>query len=177
EVNDRLRTRDGTPRVASPSTACLRVLRFLRVFVVAGLTLTFDACYIRAFMPVWKSLLRRGLCLASLAVCLTVAPRDPGLAAQTAAVPSGETRALWVLRTSLTTPESIATLVRSAREHGFNTLLVQVRGRGDAWFHGGVEPRPAELLRQPEAFDPLASVLDAAHAAHLRVHAWVNVNL
>jgi uncharacterized lipoprotein YddW (UPF0748 family) len=84
---------------------------------------------------------------------------------------------MWVLRTSLTTPEHIATLVRTARDHGFNTLLVQVRGRGDAYFLGGIEPRPAELLRQPEGFDPLASVLQAGHAAGLRVHAWVNVNL
>ncbi len=88
-----------------------------------------------------------------------------------------ETRALWVLRTSLATPESIATLVRSARDHGFNTLLVQVRGRGDAYYLGGVEPRAADLVRQPATFDPLASVLDAGHAAGLRVHAWVNVNL
>ena len=88
-----------------------------------------------------------------------------------------ETRALWVLRTSLTTPESIATLVRSASDHGFNTLLVQVRGRGDAYYLGGQEPRPAELLRQPETFDPLATVIDAGHTAGLRVHAWVNVNL
>ena len=88
-----------------------------------------------------------------------------------------ETRALWVLRTSLTTPASIATLVRVAREHGFNTLLVQVRGRGDAYFRGGIEPRPAELLRQPAGFDPLATVITEAHDAGLRVHAWVNVNL
>ena len=94
--------------------------------------------------------------------------------------PSGaeeEIRALWVLRTSLTTPEHIATLVRSARDHGFNTLLVQVRGRGDAYYLGGLEPRATDLLRQPETFDPLASVLKAGHAAGLRVHAWVNVNL
>jgi uncharacterized lipoprotein YddW (UPF0748 family) len=88
-----------------------------------------------------------------------------------------ETRALWVLRTSLATPDSIATLVRSAQEHGFNTLLVQVRGRGDAYYLGGAEPRAAELLRQPDTFDPLGTVLEAGHAAGLRVHAWVNVNL
>src|SRR4029079_12973337 len=32
----------------------------------------------------------------------------------------GETRALWVLRTPLTTPDHIAALVRSARDNGFN---------------------------------------------------------
>lgn len=92
-------------------------------------------------------------------------------------VPSSEVRALWVLRTSLTSPASIAALVRNAREHGFNTLLVQVRGRGDAYFAGGLEPRAADLERQPLAFDPLASVLESAHRAGLDVHAWINVNL
>ena len=88
-----------------------------------------------------------------------------------------ETRALWVQRGSLATPQSIATLVKSAREHGFNTLLVQVRGRGDSYYLGGIEPRGVELLRQPSDFDPLATVLDAGHAAGLRIHAWINVNL
>ena len=88
-----------------------------------------------------------------------------------------ETRALWVQRGSLATPESITALVKSAREHGFNTLLVQVRGRGDAYYLGGVEPRAAELLRQPDTFDPLAAVLEAGHAAGLQIHAWINVNL
>ncbi|HSC26242.1 MAG TPA: family 10 glycosylhydrolase [Vicinamibacterales bacterium] len=90
---------------------------------------------------------------------------------------TSEVRALWVLRTSLSTPQSIATLVSTAREHGFNTLLVQVRGRGDRYYAGGLEPRAAELHRQPAGFDPLAEVLAAARGADLRVHAWVNVNL
>lgn len=88
-----------------------------------------------------------------------------------------EIRALWVLRTSLGSRDSIATLVRSAKEHGFNTLLVQVRGRGDAYYSGGIEPRAAELARQGDTFDPLATVLTIAGGAGLRVHAWVNVNL
>ena len=91
--------------------------------------------------------------------------------------PLPEVRALWVLRTSLASPASITALVQSARDHGFNTLLVQVRGRGDAYYNDAVEPRAAELQRQPATFDPLATVLGAAHTAGLRVHAWVNVNL
>lgn len=90
---------------------------------------------------------------------------------------STEVRALWVLRTSLASPASIAALVRSARQHGFNTLLVQVRGRGDAYYNGGSEPRATELLRQRPDFDPLDTVVTAAHAAGLRVHAWINLNL
>jgi uncharacterized lipoprotein YddW (UPF0748 family) len=121
----------------------------------------------------------RGHLLAAIAIaacaCLLVTFLVPA-GASAAPDPATETRALWVLRTSLASPDSIATLVRSAREHGFNTLLVQVRGRGDAYFRGGIEPFPAELTRQPD-FDPLANVLAAGHAAGLRVHAWVNVNL
>jgi uncharacterized lipoprotein YddW (UPF0748 family) len=90
---------------------------------------------------------------------------------------STETRALWVLRTSLGSPESITTLVHTARDHGFNTLLVQVRGRGDAYYASSLEPRAADLQRQPASFDPLATVLAKAHDAGLRVHAWVNINL
>ncbi|MBW8714123.1 MAG: family 10 glycosylhydrolase [Acidobacteria bacterium] len=90
---------------------------------------------------------------------------------------SSETRALWVQRGSLATRESIGALVKAARDHGFNTLLVQVRGRGDAYYLGGVEPRAPELLRQPDGFDPLATVLESGHAAGLRIHAWVNINL
>jgi uncharacterized lipoprotein YddW (UPF0748 family) len=90
--------------------------------------------------------------------------------------PAGDVRALWVLRSSLSSPLSIRTLVESARTHGFNTLLVQVRGRGDSYYHSQLEPRAIDLSRQPESFDPLATVIEAASRAGLEVHAWVNVN-
>jgi uncharacterized lipoprotein YddW (UPF0748 family) len=87
-----------------------------------------------------------------------------------------QTRALWVTRTTLTSPESIRQMVTAAQAGGFNTLLVQVRGRGDAYYNGTLEPRASELASKP-AFDPLATVLADAHAAGLKVHAWVAVNL
>ena len=89
---------------------------------------------------------------------------------------AAETRALWVTRTSLASPEAIKQMVETARAAGFNTLLVQVRGRGDAYYASSLEPRASELASKP-AFDPLATVLTDAHAAGLRVHAWVAVNL
>jgi len=91
-------------------------------------------------------------------------------------VPS-EVRALWVTRASLTSEASIASLVDSASASGFNTLLVQVRGRGDAYFSSAVEPRADALTVQPVEFDPLDIVLRRAHAQGLRVHAWIDVNL
>src|SRR6476620_4433610 len=87
-----------------------------------------------------------------------------------------QTRALWVTRTTLTSPESIRQMVAAANAGGFNTLLVQVRGRGDAYYMGTLEPRATELAGKPD-FDPLATVLQQAHAAGLKVHAWVAVNL
>ena len=67
--------------------------------------------------------------------------------------------------------------MRSARASGFNTLLVQVRGRGDAYFADGLEPRADGLAAQRADFDPLQTVITRARAEGLRVHAWVNVNL
>jgi uncharacterized lipoprotein YddW (UPF0748 family) len=87
-----------------------------------------------------------------------------------------QTRALWVTRTTLTSADSIRQMVLAANAGGFNTLLVQVRGRGDAYYNGTLEPRAAELAGKPD-FDPLATVLEQAHAAGLKVHAWVAVNL
>lgn len=87
-----------------------------------------------------------------------------------------EVRALWVVRTTLTTPAAVSTMVEAAKTSGFNTLIVQVRGRGDAYFTGGPEPRPAALAAQP-SFDPLAVTIARAHEQGLQVHAWINVNL
>jgi uncharacterized lipoprotein YddW (UPF0748 family) len=87
-----------------------------------------------------------------------------------------EVRALWVVRTTLTSPSAIESMVRQAQAGGFNTLLVQIRGRGDAYYQNAREPRPPALDADPN-FDPLATTIARAHAAGLQVHAWINVNL
>ena len=115
------------------------------------------------------------LCVLGNAPAHTAGPSQQS--ATPAASAAVEMRALWVLRTSLTSPERIAALVRQARDNGFNTLFVQVRGRGDAYYRDGLEPIPADLGRQPGSFDPLSAVTDAARVAGIRVHAWVNINL
>jgi uncharacterized lipoprotein YddW (UPF0748 family) len=125
-----------------------------------------------------RAMLRRvraALTAIGLAACLLSIVSDAPITVASA-LPV-ETRALWVQRMSLASPESIETMIRTARENGFNTVLVQVRGRGDAYFNHGIEPRASDLQRQPSTFDPLETVLTSAHAAGLSVHAWVNVNL
>ena len=88
-----------------------------------------------------------------------------------------EVRALWVVRTTLTSPEKIRQMVNSAADNGFNTLIVQIRGRGDAYYKSHVEPRASELKDQPPEFDPLALTLAEAHKRGLKVHAWLNTSL
>ena len=88
-----------------------------------------------------------------------------------------EVRALWVVRSTLTSPEKIRSMVNAAADNGFNTLIVQVRGRGDAYYRSHVEPRAAELKDQPKDFDPLAFTITEAHKRGLTVHAWLNTSL
>jgi len=92
-------------------------------------------------------------------------------------VAAQEVRALWVVRTTLTSPEKIHALVSSAADNGFNTLIVQIRGRGDAYYNSRVEPRAVELKDQPATFDPLALTLSEAHKRGLKVHGWLNTSL
>jgi uncharacterized lipoprotein YddW (UPF0748 family) len=89
--------------------------------------------------------------------------------------PVQEVRGLWVVRNSIETPEQIRNMVATAKANGFNTLFVQVRGRGDAWYQSSLEPRAEELDSAPASFDPLQTVITDAHAAGLQVHAWVNM--
>jgi uncharacterized lipoprotein YddW (UPF0748 family) len=60
---------------------------------------------------------------------------------------------------------------------GFDTVFLQVRGRGEAFYQSRLEPRAADLASQPDDFDPLALALALGREAGLSVHAWVNVNL
>lgn len=113
-------------------------------------------------------------CAAAVLLLGLVAP-GPGAASSQPPV-SAPVRALWVTRATLTASDAIARMVAEAHRAGFNTLLVQVRGRGDAYYASTREPRAAGLLSQPD-FDPLATTLALAHAAGLKVHAWVSVNL
>ncbi len=90
---------------------------------------------------------------------------------------ASEIRALWVVRTSLTSRDNIRQMVADSHRAGFNTLFVQVRGRGDAYYRSRIEPRASALGHTPRGFDPLDSVLKEAHRRGMAVHAWMNVHL
>ncbi len=116
--------------------------------------------------------------IALAVVALAASPaRTAPPAEASAEAPRPEVRGLWVVRSSITSPEAIEKVVADARAAGINTLIVQVRGRGDAYYRSRWEPRSEALAGQPAAFDPLAEMLEKAHAARLGVHAWLNTHL
>ena len=92
----------------------------------------------------------------------TAAPRDTAARADW----------LWVTRATLVDSAAIERMVARARDAGVRGLLVQVVGRGDAFHRSDLLPRAEALGRRTG--DPLALVLDRAHAAGLEVHAWMN---
>ncbi|SUZ63032.1 uncharacterized protein METZ01_LOCUS15886 [marine metagenome] len=117
--------------------------------------------------------MRLGRACAALAVVLTVLLIVPAAGSQ---LPN-EVRALWVVERSLNSASSVIAVVSAARKYGFNTLLVEVPGHSET--NGIVDQRLGVIGLQPQAshFDPLKALITSAHAAGLRVHAWVNVNL
>jgi uncharacterized lipoprotein YddW (UPF0748 family) len=113
-----------------------------------------------------------------LSVAISCALALAAIATRASSIDSAtqDVRALWVTRATLTSPAAVSKMVAAASAGGFNTLLVQVRGRGDAYYRSTLEPRPAELGAHP-GFDPLGAIIAQARDAGLRVHAWVAVNL
>jgi len=82
-------------------------------------------------------------------------------------------KALWVVRDKITTKSGIDDLMADATTRGIHDVVVQVRGRGDAYYTSKLEPR-AETLPN-DSFDPLAHLVRAGAAVGVRVHAWGNV--
>ena len=88
-----------------------------------------------------------------------------------------ETRAVWVVRYALDSPGSVDRVVEIATQMNLNTLLVQVRGRGDAYYPSEIVPRAEDQESQGRSYDPLARIIERAHAQGLEVQAWINVYL
>ncbi|MBX7104227.1 MAG: family 10 glycosylhydrolase [Gemmataceae bacterium] len=91
--------------------------------------------------------------------------------------PARQWRAFWVdgFNPGIKTPEQAAKLIADLKSLNGNTLIVQVRKRGDALFRKSVEPF-AEDATIPEGFDPLGHLLKLAKEQGVQVHAWVNVS-
>lgn len=83
------------------------------------------------------------------------------------------TKAFWVVRDRIVTAKAIEDLLADAATRGVRDLIVQVRGRGDAYYRSDVEPR-AEGLQDPQ-LDPLGKLVRDAAVVGVRIHAWGNV--
>lgn len=81
--------------------------------------------------------------------------------------------AAWVIRYDLDSPAEVQEVCSAAKAAGIDALLVQVRGRADAFYRSSVAPRAETLRNSPEAFDPLQALLDSC--GDIKIHAWLNV--
>ncbi len=84
-------------------------------------------------------------------------------------------RGLWITRSSLVSKKSIDEVIQTVHENGFNNLVVQVRGRGDAFYNSTIVPTAEQLKDMLKSFDPLRYFISEAHKKNMRVHCWFNV--
>ena len=87
---------------------------------------------------------------------------------------AAEFRGLWVdaFHPGFKKPSQTTMMVARAKECRFNAIFVQVRRRGDVYYHSSIEPMASDV---EEGYDPLADVVTQAHDAGIQVHAWITV--
>jgi len=89
-----------------------------------------------------------------------------------------EYRAIWAdsWNGGFLTREQAKNLVKTARDANLNTLIIEVRKAGDAYYKSAYEPRASNL--EDPSYDPLKYVIDLAHDTkggekRIEVHAWI----
>ena len=94
------------------------------------------------------------------------------------AVPTAEWRCIWVTSwgTGFLNAAQAQELVDTCRAANVNTLIVEVRKVGDAYYNSSLEPRATNISGGP-TYDPLAKIIELAHDTsggkkRLQVHAW-----
>jgi uncharacterized lipoprotein YddW (UPF0748 family) len=102
-----------------------------------------------------------------------VATRDSAAAPLAAA--GGQLRAFWVdaFGDGMYTQAQIDQLVADTKAANMNAIVAQVVRRGDCLCNRSSLPRTAIAGVSPAPFDPLQSLIDAAHAQGIQVHAWI----
>jgi uncharacterized lipoprotein YddW (UPF0748 family) len=82
-------------------------------------------------------------------------------------------KALWVVRDRITNAHAIDELLADATSRGIFDVVVQVRGRGDAYYRSSIEPQALALAGTD--LDPLDHLTRFGAAVGVRIHAWGNV--
>ncbi|HMQ30252.1 MAG TPA: family 10 glycosylhydrolase [Chloroflexaceae bacterium] len=119
---------------------------------------------------------RLALLALALVVVAAALPARPAAAQE----PAQQLRAFWVdsLNPGFYNHPQVDELVENVVRAGANTIIVQVRRHGDAWYNQSFEPRAADPRLAPAAeFDPLAYLIEKAHSMGVRVHAWLVVSV
>ena len=98
-------------------------------------------------------------------------------------IPATEVRAVWLAtRHGLDWPKRGNSVAKQQREllalldflqqRRFNTVLFQVRTRGEVFYRSQIEPMAAQVASSA-SFDPLAFVVEACHRRGMECHAWL----
>ena len=87
-----------------------------------------------------------------------------------------EYRCIWAdsWGTGFLTQSSADTFIQNCRNNNINTIIVEVRKIGDAYYSSNFEPRATNI---PSGYDPLGYLISLAHDTsggkkRLEVHAW-----
>ncbi|HBF38971.1 MAG TPA: hypothetical protein DDW50_16845 [Firmicutes bacterium] len=112
-----------------------------------------------------------GMIMAGIAMMIFLSAYYPVKAGDT----PPQIRALWVdaFRDGIKTPAQVDKLIQDSVNGNINTLIVQVRRRGDAYYNKSIEPRTEDPDLAP-GFDALQYLIEKAHANGIQVHAWLN---
>jgi len=92
--------------------------------------------------------------------------------------PPGEYRCIWVdsWGTGILNASQCDELIQTCRNSNINTVVVEIRKVGDAYYNSSLEPRATNISGGP-SFDPLGYLIDIAHDTtggkhYVEVHAW-----
>ncbi|MFR9726530.1 family 10 glycosylhydrolase [Streptomyces sp. MS19] len=115
--------------------------------------------------------------LACLTLLFGLLASAPATAAPSADRLPEQWRSYWVdgFNEGIYTPAQVERLIDDALAVNANALIVQTARRYDCFCNNALYPRTDAAI-DPAPYDPLAEVIERAHAAGLQVHAWVNVN-
>ena len=80
-------------------------------------------------------------------------------------------KCIWIKSDSMKSKESIQNALIFAYEYDFDTVFLQARYRGDAFYDSDIVSKHNSV---DENFDPLKYAIDLGHSLGLEVHAWLN---
>ncbi|MGI6073130.1 MAG: glycoside hydrolase family 10 protein [Fermentimonas sp.] len=101
--------------------------------------------------------------------------------------PATEIRAVWLTTNyGLDWPRNrvsedaqkreLITILDNLQKHNFNTVLFQVRARGEVFYKSKIEPMSSIVVSKgfgEKSFDPLEFVINESHKRGMQCHAWI----